>query len=525
MVNKWLMAAVGLLSKRRRGDNIDENSRVVKANLLPTMRHRLCLAFRSVSQKTEDSILYYARLLPCFAMLFAVTLLTTEPAFARGQPRAEQAASNPKGAAMIVDANSGQILMQDRVDEMRHPASLTKMMTLYLTFDALRAGRLGLQQSLPVSAHAASRAPTNLALRAGQTIKVEDCILGLVTRSANDAASVLAEALGGSEERFAQMMTLKARQLGMTRTRYTNASGLPDVQQVTTARDQAVLGLALQRDFPQYYPYFSTRSFTFRGRTYPNHNRLLASYAGMDGMKTGYVRMSGFNIVTSAKRGGVRLVGVVMGGSSAAARDRRMASLMNQGFAAATIGQSVPRVAQSVDDTSATASVMAQPAAVAAAQPASYQAVADQADEAVQAEPAVQRQPVVISSANRPTNANAKIVRAEKSAALATVASARVSKQAKVAKVSKSSKASDSWAIQLGAYKTKTTAQKILRVASQHLRQVAPSKRPVVAKINRDGVKLFQVRLTGLDRSDAVDACGILSQQDISCKAVRGSEA
>jgi len=511
------MVAVGLLSKRRRGDSINENSRVVKANLLPTMRHRLCLAFRSVSQKTEDSILYYARLLPCFAMLFAVTLLTTEPAFARGQPRAEQAASNPKGAAMIVDANSGQILMQDRVDEMRHPASLTKMMTLYLTFDALRAGRLGLQQSLPVSAHAASRAPTNLALRAGQTIKVEDCILGLVTRSANDAASVLAEALGGSEERFAQMMTLKARQLGMTRTRYTNASGLPDVQQVTTARDQAVLGLALQRDFPQYYPYFSTRSFTFRGRTYPNHNRLLASYAGMDGMKTGFVRMSGFNVVTSAKRGGVRLVGVVMGGSSAAARDRRMASLMNQGFAAATIGQSVPRVAQSVDDTSATASVMAQPA--------SYQAVADQADGAVQAEPAVQRQPVVISSANRPTNANAKIVRAEKSAAPATVASARASKQAKVAKASKSSKASDSWAIQLGAYKTKTTAQKILRVASQHLRQVAPSKRPVVAKINRDGVKLFQVRLTGLDRSDAVDACGILSQQDISCKAVRGSEA
>ncbi|MFN5174341.1 MAG: D-alanyl-D-alanine carboxypeptidase family protein [Holosporaceae bacterium] len=511
------MAAVSLLSKRRRGDNINENSRVVKANLLPAMRHRLCLAFRSVSQKTEDSILYYARLLPCFAMLFAVTLLTTEPAFARGQPRAEQAASNPKGAAMIVDANSGQILMQDRVDEMRHPASLTKMMTLYLTFDALRAGRLGLQQSLPVSAHAASRAPTNLALRAGQTIKVEDCILGLVTRSANDAASVLAEALGGSEERFAQMMTLKARQLGMTRTRYTNASGLPDVQQVTTARDQAVLGLALQRDFPQYYPYFSTRSFTFRGRTYPNHNRLLASYAGMDGMKTGFVRMSGFNVVTSAKRGGVRLVGVVMGGSSAAARDRRMASLMNQGFAAATIGQSVPRVAQSVDDTSATASVMAQPA--------SYQAVADQADGAVQAEPAVQRQPVVISSANRPTNANAKIVRAEKSAASATVTSARVPKQAKVAKASKSSKASDSWAIQLGAYKTKTTAQKILRVASQHLRQVAPSKRPVVAKINRDGVKLFQVRLTGLDRSDAVDACGILSQQDISCKAVRGSEA
>jgi D-alanyl-D-alanine carboxypeptidase len=316
---------------------------------------------------------------------------------------------------MIVDANSGQILMQDRVDEMRHPASLTKTMTLYLTFDALRAGRLGSQQGrLPVSAHAASRARLNLALRAGQTIKVEDCILGLVTRSANDAASVLAEALGGSEERFAQMMTLKARQLGMTRTRYTNASGLPDVQQVTTARDQAVLGLALQRDFPQYYPYFSTRGFTFRGRTYPNHNRLLASYAGMDGMKTGFVRMSGFNVVTSAKRGGVRLVGVVMGGSSAAARDRRMASLMNQGFAAATIGQSVPRVAQSVDDTSATASVMAQPA--------SYQAVADQAaDGAVQAEPAVQRQPVGISSANRPTNANAKIVRAEKSAASATV--------------------------------------------------------------------------------------------------------
>jgi len=463
--------------------------------------------------------LYCARLLPCFALLFAVTLLTAEPAFARGQPRAEQAASNPKGAAMIVDANSGQIMVQDRVDELRHPASLTKMMTLYLTFDALRAGRLGLQQSLPVSAHAASRAPTNLALRAGQTIKVEDCILGLVTRSANDAASVLAEALGGSEERFGQIMTAKARQLGMSRTQYVNASGLPDPQQITTARDQAVLGLALQRDFPQYYPYFSTRSFTFRGRTYPNHNRLLGSYAGMDGMKTGYVRMSGFNIVTSAKRGGVRLVGVVMGGASAAARDRRMASLMDQGFAMATIGQSVPRVAQaSPPESTAYQTVADQSPSVAteSVQQAVYQTV-----QAVQVEPAVQRQPVVISSGNRP-NTNAKMVRAEKSAAAATPVVARGSKQAKVAKANK---ASDSWIIQLGAYKTKTTAQKILREASQHLRQVVPSnKRPTLAKINRDGVKLFQVRLTGLDRSDAVDACGVLSQQDISCKAVR-SEA
>lgn len=463
--------------------------------------------------------MYYARLIPCFALLFAVTLLNTEPAFARGQPRAEQAASNPKGAAMIVDAYSGQVIVQDRVDEMRHPASLTKMMTLYLTFDALRAGRLGLQQSLPVSAHAASRSPTNLALRAGQTIKVEDCILGLVTRSANDAASVLAEALGGNEDRFGQIMTAKARQLGMSRTRYTNASGLPDVQQVTTARDQAVLGLALQRDFPQYYPYFSTRSFTFRGRTYPNHNRLLGSYAGMDGMKTGYVRMSGFNVVTSAKRGGVRLVGVVMGGSSAAARDRRMASLMDQGFAAATIGQSVPRVAQAPQPESTAYQTVADQSPLVATE--SVQQAAYQTVQSVQAEPAVQRQPVVISSGNRP-KANAKMVRVEKSA---TAASATVARGSKQAKVTKASKASDSWIIQLGAYKTKTTAQKILREASQHLRQVAPSKRPVVAKINRDGVKLFQVRLTGLDRSDAVDACGILSQQDISCKAVRGSEA
>ncbi|MBM3602922.1 MAG: D-alanyl-D-alanine carboxypeptidase, partial [Alphaproteobacteria bacterium] len=380
--------------------------------------------------------------------------------------------------------------------------------------------KLGLQQRLPVSAHAASRAPTNLALRAGQTVKVEECILGLVTRSANDAASVVAEALGGSEERFALMMTIKARQLGMTRTRYTNASGLPDVQQITTARDQLILGLALQRDFPQYYPYFSTRSFTFRGRTYPNHNRLLASYAGMDGMKTGFVRMSGFNVVTSAKRGGVRLVGVVMGGSSAAARDRRMASLMNQGFAAVTIGSSMPRVAQATEP---------QPVMTESVQQAAYQTVEDQAVESVQAEPAVQRQPVVISSANRP-NTNAKLVRAEKPAAATTASVARTSpvrstKQAKIANSQKVSKASDSWIIQLGAYKTKTSAQKILRVASQHLKQVVPSKRPVLAKINRDGVKLFQVRLTGLDRRNAVDACGVLNQQDIVCKAVRSSEA
>ncbi|MFK4658038.1 D-alanyl-D-alanine carboxypeptidase [Bradyrhizobium japonicum] len=236
--------------------------------------------------------------------------------------------SSPKFASIIVDGNSGSVLQATSPDGIRHPASLTKIMTLYLLFERLESGRMKLDTEMPVSQHAADQDPTKLNLRAGQTIRVEDAIKGLVTRSANDAAVVIAEAIGGDEDDFAQMMTRKARSLGMSKTVYRNANGLPNDEQVTTARDQATLGRAIQERFPRYYRYFATSTFNWRGQSIRNHNHLLGSVEGVDGIKTGYTRASGFNLVTSMRRGNRHLIGVVLGGRSGGSRDATMRNLL-----------------------------------------------------------------------------------------------------------------------------------------------------------------------------------------------------
>jgi D-alanyl-D-alanine carboxypeptidase len=238
-----------------------------------------------------------------------------------------------RSTAIMIDYETGAVLFAEEPDAAVFPASLTKTMTLYLTFEALRQGRLHMNDELDVSAHAASMSPSKLGLRAGSTIRVKDAILGVVTKSANDAAVVLGEALGGTEAGFARKMTDKARALGMTRTFYHNASGLPDSQQHTTARDTVRMGVHLIHDFPEYYGLFSTRQFTYRGRVHPNHNNLMKRYPGMDGLKTGYIRASGFNLLASATRDGRRLVAAVFGGTSARSRDDSMARLLDKGFA------------------------------------------------------------------------------------------------------------------------------------------------------------------------------------------------
>jgi D-alanyl-D-alanine carboxypeptidase len=249
-------------------------------------------------------------------------------------------------ADIVVDANSGKVLHATNPEARRHPASLTKIMTLYLLFERLEAGKLRLDTQLKVSEEAAEQSPTRLGLKAGSTISVEDAIKGLITRSANDAAVVIAEAIAGDEDAFARLMTRKAQALGMSRTVYTNASGLPDDDQITTARDQSVLGRALQERFPQYYKYFSLRSFTFRGKRIGNHNRLLGRVDGVDGIKTGYIRASGFNLVTSVRRGNRHLVAVVMGGSSAGSRDARMRELISDKIASASTKRTAPMIAE-----------------------------------------------------------------------------------------------------------------------------------------------------------------------------------
>jgi D-alanyl-D-alanine carboxypeptidase len=278
----------------------------------------------------------------CFASAFVIAI-TVHPAAARHAARhashgthgRQEPAYTPPYAAIVLDANSGNVLHAEKADEPRHPASLTKIMTLYLLFERLDAGKIRLDTQIPVSEHASIQAPTKLGLKPGQTIAVEDAIQAMATKSANDAAVAVAEAIGGSEREFADMMTLKAQALGMRRTVYRNASGLPNDEQVTTARDQALLGRAIQERFPRYARYFATPEFTYHGETMRNHNHLLGHVEGMDGIKTGYTEASGFNLVASVRRNNRHIVSVVMGGSSAGARDARTRGLVEEYIVAA----------------------------------------------------------------------------------------------------------------------------------------------------------------------------------------------
>ncbi len=262
----------------------------------------------------------------CIAVLglAAVALLAAGPA---------AAAKNPRYAAIVVDSATGDVLYEAHADSQKYPASLTKMMTLYMLFEAIERGDLGFETTLIASKRAAQQPATNLALHTGSKLTVEEAINALIIRSANDVAVVVAETLGGTESQFAQAMTKRAHQLGMANTTFRNASGLPHKGQKSTARDLATLATALMRDFPQHYHYFSTTRFTYNGKVYKTHNRLMLNYAGADGLKTGYINASGFNVASSAVRDGRRLVAVVLGGRTARSRDAHMADLLDRGFA------------------------------------------------------------------------------------------------------------------------------------------------------------------------------------------------
>jgi len=237
---------------------------------------------------------------------------------------------NARYAAVVVDASSGKVLHNTRADAIRFPASLTKMMTMYMAFDAMAAGRMNKGTLIPVSARASRQQPSKLWLKAGSTIKLDTALRALAVKSANDVAVAVAEKIGGTEAKFARMMTAKARSLGMKSTTFRNASGLPDKRQVTTARDMARLGVALRRYHSRYYGYFALRSFTYGSRKITGHNRVLGKLAGANGIKTGYTRASGFNLVTSVPANGKPLVGVILGEKSARSRDKHMVQLLSQ---------------------------------------------------------------------------------------------------------------------------------------------------------------------------------------------------
>ena len=426
-------------------------------------------------------------------LMLTVVFSTSEAAAKKYHPhhRTHHAAgvdSDAEYADIVIDAQSGRVLHAEDADDLRHPASLTKMMTLYLAFQALEAGHLSLGQYLPVSQNASYQSPSKLGLHAGQRIRVEDVILGIVTESANDAAVVMGEALGGSEEGFADMMNKQARALGMTNTHYRNPSGLPDPEQVTTAHDMAILGAALINHYKQFYPYFSHDSFTYAGIYHHNHNHLMDRYEGMDGIKTGYIRASGFNLVASAKHGNTRLIGVVFGGRSAVERDNHMAQLLDQSFAAAHTEARAEEVNGEGDSSdSGNGEYVELPAKIAAIYP-SREAEETPAPVVQQTQPA-----------SRPMQ----------------VASLQPLPKPPAAAVTHSS-----WGVQIGAYSDAAIGQQALAALVASMPDVLSKAEPQVQKVSAGGSVMYRARMMALDKKTAQSICSYLIQRGKSCLTV-----
>jgi len=430
-------------------------------------------------------------------VIAAMGLLGASPAAARHGHGAIQwaAESAPVFEWLLLDAETGQVLSEHNADVPTPPASLTKMMTLYLTFEQLNQGHIRLDQSFYVSEEAASRAPSKLGLTPGDSVPVRDLILGLVTKSANDAAAVLAEGLAGSEANFAQYMNWKARQLGMQQTWYRNASGLPDPEQRTTARDVARLALALYHQFPREYRYFSTREFDFRGEIVHSHNHLLDWYQGADGIKTGYVNASGFNLAASAVRNGRRQIGVIMGGRSWRSRDEQMASLLDQGFAVLAAARPAP-------------AQYAQPAVAAPATPAAAPVIA--------AAPAALPAAAAIPAAAPSVPADSAGAHVIQSALrhLSPIAKAEASPLAIEA-----SDGGAGWAIQLGAFRAEAAAEQAAqRVAGLAIVKGKPPQILVPAK--HDPTGLYRARLVHFTAKGAQAACAELHRKGVACSVV-----
>lgn len=403
------------------------------------------------------------------------------------------AAAARQEASILIDYGTGAVLEARNADDSVIPASLTKMMTLYLTFRSLASGQLDLSSRIKVSDRAAAMPPTKLGLTPGGTLRVEDAILGLVTRSANDAASALAEALGGSEDRFAMAMTRTARKLGMTRTVFRNASGLPDGEQRTTARDLSRLAYRLISDYPGYYSYFSSPNFVYRGRNHPNHNRLLGVYPGMDGLKTGYTRASGFNLAASARRDGRRLVAVVIGGRTAGARDATMVALLDRGFA---------RQPQ------------AGPALVADAEPRPRAKGSDREIVVASLDTTASDAVMAVPSA-RPKKS------ASKPATAAPTSKASKGKSSRAAKATR--KPAGSYAVQVGAFRAASQARAAMKQAMSGVPDLLRGASPAVAtqKVRKD--TLYKAMLGGLSRPEAESACRRLKKQKRDCMVVRAA--
>ena len=309
---------------------------MARANVAKTLLKKQHPFFRSLNRRGDDFVFRiksgHSALPHLWVFRHCKSLFTMMVVFMIGFGLPATQAKASKYASIVIEEATGKVLFSRNADNLRYPASLTKIMTLYLLFEDIEAGRIALKSRVPISKTAAGRSPSKLYLKPGQSISAEHAIYALVTKSANDVATALAEKLSGTERKFAKRMTRKAKALGMRRTVFMNASGLPNRRQKSTARDMAVLAVAMRRDFPQFYKYFSTQNFNWKGRKYSNHNKLLAKYSGTDGIKTGYINASGFNLVATVERNGIRLIGVVFGGKTSRSRDRHMMQILDNQF-------------------------------------------------------------------------------------------------------------------------------------------------------------------------------------------------
>lgn len=444
-----------------------------------------------------------------------------------------------KFATIVVDAKSGRVLQATNADAPRFPASLTKIMTAYVLFEEMSGGRVSMGTAFEVSGRCAAMAPSKLGLRAGSTISARDAMFAIITKSANDAACTIGENISGSESAFAARMTRTARRIGMSRTSFGNASGLPNPNNQTTARDMATLGRAIQERFPALYANFNTRSFAYKGRRYGNHNRLLGRVRGVDGIKTGYTRASGFNLVTSAKADGRHIVAVVLGGASGRSRDNHMAGLVAAHLPRGTRGPLTDSVIARAADVSAedrvaavaparpvevvAAAAPARPAPIAVERPITLAAASIKLPPAPIAAPAPARPslpPVEAAGVDRITTASVPMPR-EKGATAARMAAAHAApapaeRRQTVAATSTVPKGA--WVIQLGAFDNNAAARAKLSKAQDRAKRVVADASAFTEPVSTNGGTLFRARFGGFDSVDeAKAACSALKRMDFAC--------
>jgi len=482
--------------------------------------------------------------------LFAVLALSLVLG-ANVRPIEAQSQENSRYAAIVIDAATGEVLFARNADSRRYPASLTKMMTLYLTFEALSQGKANVNDVLTISPRAASQPPSKLGLAAGQTITLDDAMRATAVRSANDMALAIGEHIGGSEARFTNMMTLKAEQLGMSQTRYYTANGLPDARQLTSARDQAILARAIMRDFPQYYSYFGLHDWAYNGRNYRNTNGLLPTGRGYDGMKTGYTNASGYNLAASAVRDGRRLITIVLGGRSTASRNAHVAELMDtgfeverrrsqgeriqvaqtffeqRGFGVGGVSADAPIAYASVNDdedgigaesTTAVAYTAAPPPAALPTRVApapSERAASQRAAATAQAI----GQTAASSSNNRaPHNVTASLNGAPSSAAVAPSTTPRRATPPPAREPARAAARTPAgrWAVQVGAFREEKVANDWLAEVNRRFRtQFATAERNV-----QTAGDWYRSRFVGLTEAGAKTACEALAERRVTCMVI-----